>query len=316
MSEAPRGRGSAAIILTTYNHARFLGSALHSAVAQTKPADEIIVVDDGSTDHPEYVTSQFSQVRLIRQANAGLAAARNVGWRAATSEFVVFLDADDRLLPDALATHVERLVKAPEAGFSYGAYLDVNANTEQKRLVEFVPAAEGFATFLRGNPIGMHATVMYRRAKLAEVGGFQPGLPACEDYDVYLRMALRYQILCLPVPLAEYWHHASNMSRNSAMMLSAALLVLRRHRSAASGAAEMKAYREGLAGWKRYYVGVWCLQLLRGMRTGLIPRALLRQGFSLARQAPLTVMGVPFRGLRHVARRLRGATRSVKARRA
>ena len=77
----------------------FLEAALRSALAQSVPADEIIVVDDGSTDHPEKVTVRFPEVRLIRQPNAGLSAARNTGWRAATTEFVVFLDADDRLLP-------------------------------------------------------------------------------------------------------------------------------------------------------------------------------------------------------------------------
>ena len=82
-------RGSVAIVITTYNHAQFLASALRSAVSQTRPAAEIIVVDDGSTDDPEAVTRTFAGVRLIRQPNAGLAAARNTGWRAATSEFVV-----------------------------------------------------------------------------------------------------------------------------------------------------------------------------------------------------------------------------------
>jgi glycosyltransferase involved in cell wall biosynthesis len=98
MTMAPRA-GSVAIVITTYNHASFLEAAIRSALEQSVPADQIIVVDDGSTDHPERVTDQFSAIRSIRQSNAGLSAARNTGWRAATTEFVVFLDADDRLMP-------------------------------------------------------------------------------------------------------------------------------------------------------------------------------------------------------------------------
>lgn len=315
MSDASPRPGSVTVVITTYNHARFLQAALRSALAQTVPAEEIIVIDDGSTDHPEHVTRHFPEVHVIRQANAGLAAARNTGWRAATSEFVVFLDADDRLLPDALAVNVARLAAEPEAGFSYGAYLDVDATAGQTRLVANLPATEGFTTFLRGNPVGMHATVMYRRTKLAEVEGFEAGLPACEDYDLYLRMALRFPTLYSAVPLAEYWHHRNNMSRNSAMMLHAALLVLRRQRSPAKRRAEIKAYREGLVGWKRYYVEVWCLELLRAIRARSIETSLLRQGLSLAGQAPLTVLSTPFRGVRRRARHLQGRIRSPRGRR-
>jgi glycosyltransferase involved in cell wall biosynthesis len=281
--------GSVAIIITTYNHASFLGSALRSAVLQTRQATEIIVVDDGSRDHPEAVTRTFPGVRLIRQPNAGLAAARNTGWRAARSEFVVFLDADDRLLPEALQINVERLAAEPRAGFSYGAYIHVDATTGRRRLAEFTRATDGFPVFLRGNVIGMHASVAYRR--------------------VYLRMAYRFPVVCSPVPLAEYWHHSGNMSRDSAMMLRAALMVLARQRPAAERLGEGGAYREGVAGWKRHYVRAWCLELAQGLRTGSVPGSLLVQGISLARQAPLTVAGAPVRRARGLLRQLRSRVR-------
>lgn len=306
MSDQTPPPGSVAVIVTTYNHAAFLESALHSVTQQSRPAAEIIVVDDGSTDHPERVTNRFHEVCLIRQPNAGLAAARNTGWRAATSELVVFLDADDRLLPDALRVNAERLAATPAAGFSYGAYLDVDMASGRKSSANFLPAGDGFVAFLRKNPIRMHATVMYRRARLAEIGGFDSGFPACEDYDVYLRMASRFPILSAPVPLAEYWHHGSNMSRDSAMMLRVALLVLRHQRPSVTRPAEVQAYREGVAAWKRHYVRAWCLQLARGVRSGSVERSLLGQGISLVRQAPVTVAGAPVRGVGQLARYLRG----------
>jgi glycosyltransferase involved in cell wall biosynthesis len=300
VTDARAQAGSVAIIITTYNHEFFLESALHSAVLQTRQASEIIVVDDGSRDDPEAVTRKFPGVRLIRQPNAGLAAARNTGWRAATSEFVVFLDADDRLLPNALQVNLEQLAAEPEAGFSYGAYINVDTTTGRKRLAWFTCATGGFPAFLRRNAVGMHATVMYRRGSLAEIGGFEVSLPACEDYDVYLRMVSRFPVVCSPVPLAEYWHHGGNMSRDSAMMLRSALAVLARQQPAAERLGEAAAYREGVTGWKRNYVGVWCLALLQGLRTGSVTRSLLAQGISLARQAPLTVAGAPLWGAREL----------------
>jgi glycosyltransferase involved in cell wall biosynthesis len=313
VTTAPRP-GSVAIIITTYNHASFLDTAIRSALWQSVPADQIIVVDDGSTDHPERVAAQFSSVRSIRQPNAGLSAARNTGWRAATTEFVVFLDADDRLLPDALANNLRRLIAAPEAGMSYGGYIYVDAVAGRRHIADFFPVTEGYAALLQGNLIGMHAAVMYRRANLAEIGGFEEALAACEDYDVYLRMALRFPILYGPEPLAEYWHHGGNMSRDSAMMLRQVLAVLRRQRPAAQRLALMTAYRKGLVSRKRHYIMAWCLELLQDIRSRSIDSSLFKQGASLARQAPLTVLGTPFRAMRYfgityVARRRTAASR-------
>jgi hypothetical protein len=81
---------SVAVVITTYNHAAFLDDAIRSIIRQSVPAEEIIVVDDGSTDHPEAVVSGYSLVRLIRQRNQGLSAARNKGLRAAVGDKIIF----------------------------------------------------------------------------------------------------------------------------------------------------------------------------------------------------------------------------------
>ena len=89
------------------------------------------------------------------------------------------------------------------------------------------------------------------------MGGFTAGLPACEDYDVYLRLSQRFPVVHGAEVVAEYWHHGSNMSRDAAMMLQAALTVLRRQRAVADHRSMMDAYRAGIVGWKRYYAAVW-----------------------------------------------------------
>src|SRR5271170_6765685 len=94
---APRDRATATVIITTYNQVHFLADAIDSVLAQTRPADEIVVVDDGSTDNPERVVAKYPDVHLIRQENRGVSSARNVGLRSCTNSHIVFLDADDRL---------------------------------------------------------------------------------------------------------------------------------------------------------------------------------------------------------------------------
>ena len=105
MSSKPRAPVS--VIVPTYNHGRFLGEAIQSILAQTVEAEQIVVVDDGSTDETELVVRRFkdSRIQYIKQAHAGVAAARNAGLNAARCEFVTFLDADDRWGPE----FIERL---------------------------------------------------------------------------------------------------------------------------------------------------------------------------------------------------------------
>ena len=149
------------MVITTYNHAVFLDDAIRSVVRQSVPADQIIVVDDGSTDHPEIVVSGYSRVHLIRQRNQGLSAARNTGLQAALCDKIIFLDPDDRLCQGAIEAGVECFVCHSEAGFVYGGFRHIDA-------VGFVTSGaicqdigpDPHITFLQGNQIGMHGTVM------------------------------------------------------------------------------------------------------------------------------------------------------------
>ena len=114
--------------------------------------------------------------------------------------------------------------------------------------------ADPFAAFLRGNCVGMHAAVLYDRARLAAAGGFDETLGCCEDYDVYLRLARAHTVAAHPRLVADYRWHGSNMSRNSVMMLAGARKVTGRFRHAAKQRPETaRAFRQGQATWRRYY---------------------------------------------------------------
>jgi SAM-dependent methyltransferase len=243
------------IVVTTYNHARFLAESLESALAQTERSTEVIVVDDGSQDDPAAVVATFPEVRLIRQPNRGLAAARNTGWRAARGRYVVFLDADDRLLSHALAVNLRRFARRRECAFVYGGYEFIDADGRPLATPEPVDVGDDpYAAFLEGNRVGMHATVMYRRECLAAAGGFDPALPACEDYDLYLRLARDHPVASGPECLAQYRWHGENMSANLPMMLSAALAVLGRHEARAAANPRWRAaHANGVRAWKEFY---------------------------------------------------------------
>src|SRR5260221_8478869 len=185
---------SIALVINTYEQPHFLPASIESAMKQTVRFNEVIVVDDGSTDNPASVVANYPDVRLIRQSNAGLAAARNTGLNAASSDYIVFLDADDLLTPSAVYSGMVCHAANSDAGLVYGAHRRVGTNGEPLGDdVYYDISADAFRTLLRGNVIGMHATV-YNRRHLCDVGGFDASLPRCEDYDVYFRMTARYRL--------------------------------------------------------------------------------------------------------------------------
>lgn len=244
------GSAGVTVVINTYNHAHFLGDAIQSVIDQTAAASAIIVVDDGSDDHPEQVVAGYPQARIIRQANQGLASARNTGLAAADTEFICFLDADDRLLPQALEAGSRALAQNADAVFAYGGFRRIDATGAPISDDLYSPPGEHpHQTLLRGNPIAMHATVLYRTRMLQAAGGYDAGLRLCEDYDVYLKLTGLHPIVSYSQPVAEYRWHGGNMSGDPRRMLATTLRVLDRY-SGDAGAAE------GKAAWKRYYAGV------------------------------------------------------------
>jgi SAM-dependent methyltransferase len=251
---AGAGAHRISVVVNVYNQARFLGEALDSVMAQSHPADEIIVVDDGSTDAPQTVTDGYPGIRLIRQPNQGLAAARNTGLNAATGELIVFLDADDKLLPNALMTGLAALVNKPDCAFAFGGHrrVDVTGNPLGNDIRP--PATTGYYDLLWGNKIGMHATVIYYRQRLLESMGFDVSLAYCEDYDVYLRLAQRHPIAVHPDIVAEYRRHGENMSNNASIMLSWVLKIHDRQWPIVSKDPSLaEAWRQGQMVWRNYY---------------------------------------------------------------
>lgn len=201
---------SVAVVIPCFEQKHFLAKAIASAVQQSPPPREIIVVDDGSSEKLSDITSRTPGVRLIEQPNRGCAAARNAGLRASSSEKIIFLDADDRLMPQAISAGLKCFRKNPDAGFVYGAFMQVEGNQRSKGYT----AVSSHRDLIRCNWIVMIGTVMFDRAKLLEVGGFDESLGACDDWDAYLRVSRRFPFATHRNVIAEYLKHDAGWSAN------------------------------------------------------------------------------------------------------
>lgn len=212
------------VIIPCYNQARYLAQAIESALAQTHACHEVIVIDDGSLDDVAGVAARYPAVKCVRQPNGGLSDARNSGIRESRGEYLVFLDADDRLLPDAVRSGLDCFNLRPECAFVSGHYRMIREEGDpQPDFVQVPPEPDAYRTLLQRNYIGMHATVMYRRTVFESIGEFNRGLPACEDYDMYLRIARGHVVHSHDRVVAEYRRHAAAMSMEPARMLRGAL---------------------------------------------------------------------------------------------
>jgi len=249
------------IIIPCYNHSHYLPVAIESVLKQTYSAIEIIVIDDGSTDNTKEVAEGYPQVTYIFQTNQGLPASRNAGINKSKGLYLVLLDADDWLYPDAIQTNLNYLQQQQDAAYVSGAY-DMfyereNIMAEVKREIP----ANHYIYMLHNNFIGVPAAVMYRRWVFNEFL-FDTSLKACEDYDLYLKICRKYPVIHHTKKIAGYRKHSSNMSLNFGLMLSSALNVLQRQKEDLKTGAEKQAYKKGRMLWKTHYTKRLYRQLL------------------------------------------------------
>jgi glycosyltransferase involved in cell wall biosynthesis len=170
------------VVITCFNYGAFLGESVQSALAQAGGPPHVIVIDDGSTDpHTQAELERLpSQVRLVRQPNAGVAEARNLGLRMAATPYVLALDADDLLAEDALVRLRRALEADPALGFSYGVIRFFGAWEG----VLAMPPYDAYRLLYRHN-IG--PTGLIRRELFEDVGGYDPAFHGYEDWEFWLQ---------------------------------------------------------------------------------------------------------------------------------
>ncbi len=213
-------------IIPVYNGMDLIRRAIDSVLAQTRAVDELIVVDDGSTDSTRQVVASYgNRVRYIHQQNRGVAAARNTGVRNATSNWVGFLDHDDEWLPRKIERQLLLLEANPGAALCYCAHW-LHALDESKRLI-FLPQEKLWPAIRLANPFPPSVALVRKQDALA-LGGFDEQLKGatCEDWDFFVRFLATHCAVATPEPLVNYFEVRSSNSRNYRTMLPNTLSIV------------------------------------------------------------------------------------------
>ena len=198
---AGRKAPTVTVLIPTYNRAHYIGQALDSVMGQSRPVDEIIVVDDGSTDNTaEVVAAYGSRVRHIRRQNGGAAAARNLGIREAKGDYIALLDSDDLWKPDKMRMQMEFLREHPEIDFLFSDWSNFTEGSDNEApeiknakihddLAANAPNLREMYDCLLVENVIPTSTVVFRRSCIERTGYFDESLPPVEDFDLWLRAA-------------------------------------------------------------------------------------------------------------------------------
>jgi glycosyltransferase involved in cell wall biosynthesis len=225
------------VIVPAFNAAKTLPIALESVASQTFDDWQILLVDDGSTDNTAEVVAPFldrfgARMLYIVQENRGLPAARNAAIRASSAEFLALLDADDVWLPCRLSEPVKILVERPQVGLVYGLITGIDQeNRPGITWLGNLSDADGHIApqiYMRKVELPC-PTITFRRKCVDEVGFFDETMRATEDRDLWLRIALRYEVGFVPKVLAYYRLSPNSMSTDPQRMLQAQLKFIRKH---------------------------------------------------------------------------------------
>lgn len=224
------------ILIACYKGEKFIAATIESVLAQTYPNFELVVIDDGSPDDSVSVVRRYThdaRVKYVHQQNGGMSAARNAGIQHSTGEFLVFLDQDDCLVPEALEIGLRSFQTYPDCGFVFGSSYFIDAEGDPliaptlERISDGI-APRDYGALLTGKglaicPLG---SVMFRRSAIAQVGSFDRTYGLAEDYDMYLKVARQFPIHFHGAVIAAYRQHGENNSYKTVSMMNDFLKVL------------------------------------------------------------------------------------------
>jgi glycosyltransferase involved in cell wall biosynthesis len=257
---------SISVVIPAFNASKYIAQTIKSVLQQTLPADEVLVIDDGSTDNTGAIAASFgSPVRVIRTPNSKLPAARNRGVKEAKGEWIAFVDADDLWADNKLERQMQELSRHPEADLCYtGRVLLVeNPDSIELRDVIKVPPAATIAHELLDVNKFPPSCVVIRRSTFLAVGGHDTSFPYVEDWDLWLRLLKAgIKFIDCPEPLLRYRVHPDNMTHNAIPLLEGEDRVYRTH---------IMPQFSGLTRWLRYFafrgrVESYAAQVLRTKR--------------------------------------------------
>lgn len=303
------------VVIPCHGQAHFVSEALESALQQTHPEMEVIVVNDGSPDNTAEVVGRYAGVLCLNQENQGLAAARNAGFRSSRGEYVLFLDADDRLNSRAVETHLACFIRFPEAGFVVGDIDHITADGSYAGSPRW-PILEGdyYEELLRANHVANTIAVMFRRSVIDRVGGFKTVCSPAEDYELLLHAAQLFPSAHHRNVVSEYRRHPASLSRQGSVMLRAMHRVMQMQLPVVrKNPGLVKAWRRGDIYWREHFGIATFREVYRRLRSGEMVSALRAVGILLW-QVRTRLLVLPWKYRKRIIRALAGQGRARHAR--
>jgi len=245
------------VVLPVYNGAVTISRTIDSVLGQSHQHFELLIINDGSTDSTPEMLAQFDDPRIAVHSfeNRGLAASRNRGIRLARGEYVAFIDADDLWKPRKLEKQIAALQGNPEAGLAYSL---TDCIDEHDNFLghgsHIVDSGNVYDHLLTWNFLDNGSTPLIRRSVMEEIGSFDETLAAAEDWDVWLRIAHRYEFACVPEVQVLYRIHGGAMSSKLAQQEAACFRVFDQAiERLPDGERRRRLDRQGRATLNRYF---------------------------------------------------------------
>jgi glycosyltransferase involved in cell wall biosynthesis len=268
---------SVGVVIPSYNSAEFLEETVASVLAQSVPVARIVVIDDASPDDDSFAIGQglaadHPRIVSIRQDNAGAAAARNAGFARLDTEFAIFLDADDRLAPDAVARHLDAFAAHPGAVMVMGSknLMDTRGvvTARPRDPVETVDRAK---LALRVTPCPSQC--MYRSEAVRRVGGLDPSLRPGDEIDLNLRLERIGEIFCHAHLAMDYREHPGQGTRRRVSNARAHLAALEKNLGPGAPEPDPALWRTARRYWLSRYGRVQLRTALGQIRRGNVAQA-------------------------------------------
>ncbi|WP_394121471.1 glycosyltransferase family 2 protein [Planococcus donghaensis] len=242
------------VIIPTYNRSELLKKAVESLKNQSHQNFEIIIIDDFSTDDTASVVEEMEDDRIIylkHDINKGGSEARNTGIKRATGNFIGFLDSDDQWLPQKLEKQLGQFEGQPDVGVVYTGVQVVNENNQPTRKI--IPEYRGdiLPKLFESNCIDTTSSVLVRKEVLDQVQGFDAGLPSCQDWDLYIRLAQVTKFDFVKDNMVLFYHHSGErITTNKKSVLNGHLSIFEKYKALAVKQQKSTFHRFVLTIWK------------------------------------------------------------------
>jgi CMP-N-acetylneuraminic acid synthetase len=217
------------VYITNHNYGRFIEQSIESVRAQSLRDFELIIIDDGSTDNSREVIERYADrpgIRIIYQQKKGLNVTNNIALRVARGRYIMRLDADDYLDPNALLVLSSRLEQEPELGLVFPDYYYVDAEGQMMGMERRHDFGQGVSVF---DQPAHGACTMVRRQCLLDVGGYDERFTCQDGYDLWVKFVTAYKVANVNLPLFYYRQHGSNLTRNEDRILATRTDIKRVH---------------------------------------------------------------------------------------